>query len=1614
MVLKLFVDTVNAIRDTASQIRADLNQRTLTAQQDASNWAPPASTYMPTYTPPAPTYADPMLSNFADTFVSQPTGPLQLPSGGGFFGNVFSGVGNVVNSAVQQFTPPAPTYIPSTGPGGWPTDFLARTSRFIETPEPVTVGSTVPDLMANRQFAGPISPVPSGNILGNAIQTAWQAPAEIVQGAILAPFGDLQYNPATGQLERHYDWGSVMGGFREFGQEAATLGLSGIAENRIQQENALYDQYGIDTGGGLFNIPGAIGTLRMQGQEFQASPDVPTGVKFAANVALDPLNYIGTGAAKKLLGPLDTMPVVGPVARNLIDTPTAGLNFGAAIGGGLAAQAADSFDLPGNPNLYGLGGAVLGAGVAANPGLAARAYTSTLGPEGSVVRAVERVAPGFGGSVIDDAGASLPGKATRAQQAAIEKFIEGRAGVDVFYADNRPYFRSGDGAPLAQVGEVVDTPIGRGRVVDVRSTGTERGVTVSITEPLPSSPIRRGYEITMRATLDDLPNPEFRAATDAILEGVRRESNIRRVGIAQREISEGRVRQASGIMDEIAAGRAAGLSGEELAARARSGAATGPLRQTFTEPIPLTPTQRNAVLDELTNMVERGELRQFEYLTAVKATQKLINGEGLQPAEIRLLRNVFGEEVASAVADRPMSAAQLRRQEMREIQKGRELEARLAERRQREAIQKLQRENRRAAILQERKDTRELRARAADAERAAREGTAAPIRSGADLARVNDIKAAALKAVNDADELEIRQGRRIQAEVQERAQRQAAREEVSANRAAFREQVRQDSRIPNTEQVLAKAEKLIGEEWPANQALRQEGIRTIRQWVEGNEVLLNTISKQSEDELLGGLRATIRGDAPNSFVTALLHRQALLETALQQQGFDPDIAHRVARILADRELQARYGDAVPPHVADMLRQARQPSSRAVEGAADMVQTIKNTMFGLDFGVFGVQVHTALNRGGVPALIGLINKTAATLHLPHVNTLYADVNLPKMVQYQLDGVAQNAMTGVADYTARGTVIGSLGKPGRVIDRPIAFTLEKLTDLQFRNIMTPIRNTIYEGNLVLAHLARQDITDARVRATAADAANTATSAGKLSPVRGRAAQERALLLSPSMTRSQIQYITSVARVFSPKATPMERLVGATAIASWAASHMLLAKVLSDWFDIDLEWDQSVPGAGNVLTPIKDKDGRNIIVNVFPQEQVQRAVLRSLRYLSEEEYGKAGEEWAKLAIGRSSPVLQILGKAAGIGFEAGEGYRLGDYGSGSDFKSRLLNLAPLPPIIAAGLQEGWDAASLGFDLFGIGNYPEEPYWARDRQIEADPRFGKPFSELDRGQQREAIEAYGDVEFERPEYDNETRADIGFEALERSNAQLEAELGQRLGANWQPSREVRTAIGDMKEKRALAWDVAIGPDLEAWLAANRDDPESLRDFYGAKYYAVEMPTLPNGEPDFDTFYRQRDAVLQEAAAAGVDTGYITRRDGTGYLNERFTDPVVRTAVAELEETQAMIRESGYWDLRERAWDELNAQAAAPGYQPGMSFDEYKQMVIQEAIAGGVPAFDAEEVAMSRHPVLKKFGDAYKRLYFYPWVDQHPEETWALVQWEYLNPDEKVERFLISQGLGR
>ena len=1097
-------------------------------------------------------------------------------------------------------------------------------------------------------------------------------------------------------------------------------------------------------------------------------------------------------------------------------------------------------------------------------------------------------------------------------------------------------------------------------------------------------------------------SPDVTAAKRALIDALDKEANIRKVGTAAREIHEGRVAQAGGIRGQLDEGLAEGLSGQALVDKARSGAAVGTLRRTFADAPELTPEVRTALLDDVVRQFQAEEISPFDFLRGSKALGKVLDGDmNLLPSEAKVLREILGDEVVDRIirAKNADPNALTRAQEARLAAQNTAREETLLARAEKAAGEAEARATRAAGTAQETLDRAAFR----DKWRTiSKRNDAEEIRTLlADRFMTPEERSIAIKAVTAATE---------------RAQKAAS----VATEAVWKRAAKADPEAETLRrEAIAEISKKVDDP-----KLRDQMERTIAVWTDQNRVRLDGI-KSSMPEIVntitGSIRAGVTGQLKDSWLTAAAYRKADLVNALEAQGLETEFAKKVANAMFDRELKLKYPKGVPDDIAKQVQQTKGLPYGEPEGFSKLggiSQDMKNSAFGIDFGIMGQQVLHAFRYGGPNIMAGAVNELLAAVHLPSVRVF--GNNLPREIEMLLDGVNVGAPTGISDFSRQSSMLSWLGKPGKALDQKVYLPVaDKITDLQFRGVLGTVRRWNYEGNLMISKLAGADITNARVRANAGDYANANTSYGRLAVNTARREAERGAILTPSMTRAQINQILQVSKLLSPTAPKEQRILAAATIASWGASTLVIGKLLHDYAGVgDFEWDPSKPGYGNITL----KNG--YVINLYPQEQITKTLARSARILTDlndSDWTALAKEWGKLGMGRSSPPLQVAEKSAGFGYQPERGYAFGDYGEGMTPIQRIMSQLPLP-VGVSNYYHGGDLATTGAGLTGLQAYKESDYvafnrditqWAKENNVRDDQgKLITSWGDLDKGQ-KQAAEKAG---LKAPEYSgpSDPVVDVAFKNYNATKDEAAGTLRKAIDSGAK-GKKLRDAIGEFKDTVRIAGNTALRDAPEA-------TPDSKRDAYGAMYWSAQAPEKADGTPDFDAMNAERARILAEAQAAGVDPAYITGKGENTYRGLRYTDPVIREAIFKLEDDREIIEESGYWELQDDFWHKLNATGAVPNYIPSSGYYEWKaaqqaafeQRLINEAGMHPTKAkTEAAEHYASKaynpevYAITTKFDDMYKEQVLYPWADTHRDAFLKLVEWDYKNPDEALERLL-------
>ena len=806
---------------------------------------------------------------------------------------------------------------------------------------------------------------------------------------------------------------------------------------------------------------------------------------------------------------------------------------------------------------------------------------------------------------------------------------------------------------------------------------------------------------------------------------------------------------------------------------------------------------------------------------------------------------------------------------------------------------------------------------------------------------------------------------------------------------------------------------------------RKTADRILQQWTDDNRVLLDSV--KGDPTPIRAAYAQITGEVPDKWVTTAVQRRSLIRNALEAH-LSPEDAKELADEAFQVELRRRFPSTVkrvdvkdakealwnykrdvPESIRNMVDETQSVVRGQELGAiSTFVQRTKNVQFGLaDFGIGGVQGLNAIRRNPVQFMAGGINRMLAAASVPHV-----DVNpgmLAKRDQYILDGV-QYGRTGITQPDA-GSLLQYLGKPGRAIDKPLTAFSEKMTDIQFRQILGNMREVDHEGNLVmiaighklLPRVFKNSITDPAVRATSAANANHATSSAQQAIKRARAGAETSLLTSSSMARARVANIVDMAKLLGPKSTPEQRLISAATILGTVSSTLAIGQAIQNLYGApgaELVLDPSLPGFGMVTTRFKNSKGENIVIDFIPQDSVDRAVAVSVRALMEADPQTAAEAWAKVGLGSASIVGRGIGEVFRTGYDPVSGrYRFGDLEGGA--AGAASRLAPVPPIGQSIREEGVSPVSTGLEFFGWGNYPESAYGESQRLLrllgQDDTLTGR-----ERTQALAGTEA-GRANLERRDRETLERAAKGDRTAKALAVGIETRvrLQALADAGLSPSeyRDQRTKI--MAEQRGA---MATYEDVFEGFAESDNPVERDLSAYFDLFSEAETPW---GITDDDRFEELESTFIEQVGPARWEA--VQEQLG-------LVDPRLPEQEREYRQVRGELDEAGFFDIGDQSWGMLQRSKYA-GAEQYKTYYEWYDVIYPKIVAAyqgeGFPKGVAEDIAraeIEKMPQAKAYSQLKNQLETL-WVGQNPDLTDRAIQWGYFSPNQPERELVIGGG---
>jgi len=853
--------------------------------------------------------------------------------------------------------------------------------------------------------------------------------------------------------------------------------------------------------------------------------------------------------------------------------------------------------------------------------------------------------------------------------------------------------------------------------------------------------------------------PEVQSAIPRIQDALRLEVEARKSGTAEAEIKAGRSSQFGRVASNLESARQGGASYEETLAGVRGGLRVGQLRKTLAAPIELPENQMTAVSNYVTDALAGSTVNQTQGLFALDS---LVKGRGLQPAQLKLIATLFGDEFASLARDatrgRITSTAALSPEAKARITAAKDIKMAGITKLDERALAQTQLAN---DLLEKfRLDPTNARLRSLSNEAKAKglqianKAEELKIAEGRSLAEATEI-AAARVPLSVADEKIIKDAKAGGESSLRRAELNAQRYNNEADRlealAASRENAPRylaaakvardradsfaaaattafDKLHPDEQALIDAAMGELGEKINVSSAVDREAIKSVEYWLKSARVW-RQITGETTFVRLAQISAAATGNLADAYLTGLYHNRETVVRALEVGGTDSKIAAKVGDLLVQSQLVARYPAGIPDRLAAEIAKLKL-STEGVAGTLDQVlegmtaasQAYKNLAFGpADVGVLGQQgIKAIFEMAPTQILLGATNRLLTRLGHPLYNDplMATPSEVAKKIQAARDGLAVNVVTGDVQLDENSKkILGAAGQVGRAIQAEIEWN----TNFQFVRILGGLRNLDYEGNLALLYFAGSDISDPAVRATAAKFANTATSAAPQALNARRRLAEQAFLMTPTMRRAQVSGILEAANTFNPNSTREERLLGAVLIVNkyiiGNAIKALLAGAIGASGTAAYVYDPSNKQAGRITTGLKNSQGQSLVVGVSPQDQIENVVAQSIRTLVESDPEELAKIWIRLGIGSSSAPAGAVGKLLGFGFSPDSGYGYGGlfgtpkYGSKLTLGQTVAGLAPIPPLVQAVAQGGQTGSSAALTAGGVQSFFESPSAAVER---------------------------------------------------------------------------------------------------------------------------------------------------------------------------------------------------------------------------------------------------------------------------------------------------------------
>lgn len=715
------------------------------------------------------------------------------------------------------------------------------------------------------------------------------------------------------------------------------------------------------------------------------------------------------------------------------------------------------------------------------------------------------------------------------------------------------------------------------------------------------------------------------------------------------------------------------------------------------------------------------------------------------------------------------------------------------------------------------------------------------------------------------------------------------------------------------------------------------------------------------------IEAILAGYTPRGLSVGELveHSSALMDKAISDAYMRRLVLERFGRRFPGRATEGyrAFGPGLysgwyaPGPIVNFVEQLQTRTPGFLVGLRSVADSVKNSVFGADFGVMGVQVLLGVVTRGHAAVTGMVNRFLERAGLPFLH-VYLDDGLARATRQALDGL-HLGMGPSAVTPKQGTILKYIPVIGEHVDKAVSTAIDELARIQFGAILTPIRQMMYEGNLVALHLTGQDITDPAVRRIAADFANAATGASRGAKLAGRRAAESVSLVSFQMKRAQLALLGQVAKgMLSPKASSAERILAAMTLANFGVVVYGLGSAINMAF-----------GNGPVEFDPRKGDWASIKVAglnvpIVPQRTLVRAIAKSFDRIAREKPEDVALVWTQFVGSALSPLARIPVGAAGFGWDPDVGYQAGTLTG----KGRILNIAPLPVIVGQALTEPGEMTppSIGVQLFGFNVWEQSPWEQMDRLFRAET--GKSLQDAEK-QEIEAFKKEHPELAQKLEREQQARAKKGdvraefFVELDRINDDYNTRVARAADA-IRSDEEFRKVVRDLEAQRRGAVD------------AIRSNPRYAEVVEEQERKSQEILTrkLPRGSRDQKYLLAVYGQVFD--AHRGETPNEQTAPGGLFEALDAFWADLTPTEVARLERglglklpprAQQMRRDlkrlRPYWEAADIAWRTI--QENYPEARAFRSADEYRLAVEERLRARGMAVI----VSPDDDPILSLYN---------------------------------------------